>query len=169
MESNPKSPDAQACCGAGSPWKFPLLLALVLLGMLVWNRSQHAPQPAESPSTTADWTTSPLPTGEVVRLEIDFGNGAKRQFDALPWRTDMTVADVMSAAREFRPGISYAQVGEGAGGFLNQLEGLKNEGASGRNWRYEVAGTPGTMSFCLQKVGSGELVRWWFAGEDEGL
>jgi hypothetical protein len=81
----------------------------------------------------------------------------------------MTVEDVLIAAREFQPGISFAQIGEGAGGFLTELEGLKNEGASGRNWRYKVAGTPGSMSFCLQKVAPGELVRWSFAGEDEEL
>ncbi len=169
METNSTSPDAQACCGVGSRWKFPLLLALLLLGMLFWNRSQQAPQPAKNPSTAAAWTPTPPPTGDVVRLEIDFGNGAKRQFDALPWQADMTVADVLSAAREFRPGISYVQVGEGAGGFLTQLDGLKNEGASGRNWRYEVAATAGTTSFCLRKVAAGELVSWRFAGEEEGL
>jgi hypothetical protein len=153
----------------GSRWKFPVLLGLLLLGMLFWNRDQVVTQTEKLPLAAAEWTPSPQPAGEVVRLEIDFGNGAKRQFEALPWKADMTVADVLIAAREFRPGISFAQIGSGAGGFLTELEGLKNEGASGRNWRYEVAGTPGSMSFCLQKVAAGELVRWSFAGEDEGL
>ena len=169
MEPNANSPDTQTCCSTGSRWKFPLLLALLLLGMLYWNRSQPAPQAENDSSAETAWTPSPQPTGDIVRLEIDFGNSAKRQFEALPWKADMTVEDVLVAAREFRPGISFTQVGEGAGGFLTELEGLKNEGASGRNWRYEVAGTPGTMSFCLQKVAPGELVRWSFAGEDERL
>jgi len=169
METKPASPDAEESSPTGSPWKLPLLLGLLLFGLMLWNQKALNNVRVARQSAQTEWTPSIQPTGEVVRLEIDFGNGAKRQFDGLPWRADMTVGDVMNAAREFRPGISYVQVGEGAGGFLTELEGLKNEGASGRNWRYEVAGTPGSMSFCLQKVGSGELVRWWFAGEEDGL
>lgn len=169
METDRPSPDAQNGPASGYSWKLPVLLLFVLLGMLFWNRSRLERVPIVAPTADAIWTPSEKPAGEVVQLEIDFGNGAKRQFEALPWRADMTVADVMTAARDFRPGIRYAQIGEGASGFLTELEGLKNEGASGRNWRYEVAGTPGSMSFCLQKVASGELVRWTFAGEDEDL
>jgi len=36
-----------------------------------------------------------------------------------------------------------------------------------RNWLYEVADKPGTMSFCLQKVAPGELVRWRFTDASE--
>jgi hypothetical protein len=144
-----------------------LLLAIVLLGIFLWKRSEPAAQQPAPAEVTAAWTPSSRQTGETVRLEIDFGNGARRVFDALPYEVEMTVADVMAQAREFRPGISFAQIGEGAGGFLTELEGLKNEGASGRNWRYEVAGKPGTKSFCLEGVAAGELVRWSFAGEDE--
>ncbi len=146
-----------------------MILALILLGMLLWNRNKLESPTVEVQPGEVQWTPSEQPAGEVVRLEIDFGNGAKRQFEALPWRADMPVEDVMLAAREFRPGIRYVQIGEGAGGFLTELEGLKNEGASGRNWRYEVAGSPGSMSFCLQKVAAGELVRWRFAGEADDL
>ena len=165
MEMNSPSPDARPCCNASTAWKFPLLLVVVLLGIFFWKRSEPVAQQAAPTEAPAEWTPSAKPTGEMVRLEIDFGNGARRQFDALPYKADMTVADVLVAARESQPGISFTQVGEGAGGFLTELEGLKNEGASGRNWRYEVAGTPGSQSFCLQKVAAGELVRWWFAGE----
>jgi hypothetical protein len=150
-------------------WKFPLLLALLLVGMLFWNRDRFSSPTENQSAIAAQWTPSPQPTGEVVRLEIDFGNGASRHFDALPWRAGMTVEDVLLAARDFSPGVSFTQIGSGAGGFLTALEGLKNEGVSGRNWRYEVAGTPGTQSFCLQEVAPGELVRWSFAGKDEHL
>lgn len=147
-------------------WKFPLLLGVVLLGLLLWNRGESANQHAEPSERLAAWSPSPAATGEIVRLEIDFGNGARRVFDALPYQAGMTVADVMARARSFRPGISFKQVGEGATAFLTELEGLKNEGASGRNWQYEVAGAPGTKSFSLQSVAAGELVRWSFAGAD---
>jgi hypothetical protein len=140
---------------------------MVLLGMFLWKQNQPVPQPVASSHERAVWTPSARPTGETVVLEIDFGNGARRIFEALPYRDGMTVADVMDEARNFQPALRYAQVGEGAGGFLTELEGLKNEGASGRNWQYDVAGTPGNKSFCLQTVAYGELVRWTFAGKGE--
>lgn len=161
------SPDARECCRGAAWWKLPLLLSLVLLAMLFWRQGQQVADPAVNRATGEVWTPSAAVTGEVVKLEIDFGNGARRSFDALAWRDGMTVEDVMLAAREFHPGISYAQIGEGAKGFLTQLEGLKNEGASGRNWQYDVAGEPGTRSFCLETVNAGELVRWTFAARDE--
>jgi hypothetical protein len=167
METKDPSPDARVCCGGAAKWRFPLLLAVLLLGIFFWKRSEQVGQPAPTLDPAVEWMPSPPTTGEAVRLEIDFGNGARRVFDTLPYKADMTVADVMAAARDFRPGITYMQVGEGAGGFLTELEGLKNEGAGGRNWRYEVAGTPGNKSFCLQTVAPGELVRWSFAGESE--
>ena len=147
-------------------WRFPLLLAAVLIGIVLWNNGKPTDERAAPPERTATWSPSPAATGDVVPLEIDFGNGARRVFDALPYHAEMTVADVLEQARSFQPGISFKQEGEGATGFLTELEGLKNEGASGRNWQYEVAGSPGTMSFCLQTVAAGELVRWSFAGED---
>ncbi len=167
MATNPNGPDATEDAPPPRLWLFPFFLALILGSLVIWDRAREHPALSKAPSL--EWTPSDKPTGEVVQLEIDFGNGAKRQFDALPWKAGMTAADVMAAARDFQPGITYEQIGEGEGGFLTQLEGLKNEGASGRNWRYEVAGTPGTKSFCLQEVAPGEQVRWWFAGEDEGL
>ena len=164
METTPESPDTAAPNRSPAVgWQFPLLLAVLLLGIILWGQRPTVEQPA---TTSANGPPSPIPTGDVVRLEIDFGNGARRTFDALPYRPDMTVADVMSAAREFRPGITFTQVGEGARGLLTGLEGVKNEGASGRNWRYEVAGSPGTRSFCVVPVAAGELVRWTFAGDD---
>jgi hypothetical protein len=158
--------DARNCCGNAAAWKFPLLLVLLLLGIFLWKRSEPATQPAIPTEVSEDWAPSAEPTGDTVALEIDFGNGARRVYDSLPHHAKMTVADVMNAAREFQPAIRFTQVGEGAGGFLTELEGLKNEGAGGRNWQYEVSGTPGNKSFCLQTVEPGGGVRWTFAGGD---
>lgn len=166
METNPDSPDSRACSHNAAMWKFPLLLLVVLAGIFLWKRSEPAPQPSVPSQANMDWAPTVRPTGDTVALEIDFGNGARRVFEALPHQPGMTVADVMHEAREFQPAIRYTQIGEGAGGFLVALEGLKNEGASGRNWQYQVAGTPGNKSFCLQTVAPGELVRWTFAGGD---
>lgn len=166
METRAPSPDVREP-RESTWWKLPLLLAIVLVVMLLWREGQPVIDPATNRATGEIWTPSPAATGDVVKLEIDFGNGARRSFDSLPWKEGMTVEDVMLSAREFKPGISYAQLGEGAKGFLTELEGLKNEGASGRNWQYEVAGTPGTKSFCLETVNAGDLVRWTFAAQGD--
>lgn len=167
METTPPSPDDTTGRNSNRPWLFPLLLSMVLFGILLlspWAR--HAPLGDAVPDVTQG-TPTPQPTGETVGLEIDFGNGAKRQFDGLPWHEEMTVADVLAAARQFHPGIRFSQIGTGESGLLTEIEGLKNEGSTGRNWLYEVADKPGTVSFCLQKVAPGELVRWRFTDASE--
>ncbi|MCH8840762.1 MAG: hypothetical protein IH831_08835 [Planctomycetes bacterium] len=148
-------------------WVFPALLATVLLvsAVIVLGDRQPGPQ-SVSPETTANWTPSDEPHGSTVALEIDFGNGAKWQFAALPWQAGMTVAQLMEVAREFRPGIEFDQQGEGAGGLLTAIDGLKNEGSGGRNWRYRVDDHNGEVSFCLQPIEPGMRVLWEFATGD---
>ncbi len=114
---------------------------------------------------TADWTLSPQPTGETVSLTINFGNGVKKEFEALPYRIEMTVVDLLAAARDFRPGITFTQVGTGESGFLRSLDGLANQGAEGRNWLYQVDGQHAHASFCLEKVGPGGHILWKFTDE----
>jgi len=101
--------------------------------------------------------------GETVVLSIDFGNGAKKEFAALPWQADMTVADLLEAAQNFQPSIQFTQIGTGERGFLNALDGLANEGAGGRNWLYQVDGQHAHVSFCLEKLEPGGHVLWVYA------
>jgi len=170
MTTDSNRPDANSTSNvrrlASGRWTFPALLAVVVLviGLVAFlNREVHSPSIAET--AVVSWTPSARPEGEVVRLEIDFGNGAKKTYDALPWREEMTVADVMVAAQRFRPTITFTQVGVGERCFLTSLEGVENEGGDGRNWLYEVNGQPGDVSFCVKTVDSDELVRWRFADE----
>lgn len=147
-------------------WLFPLMLLVVLLvalGMVVLNRSFESA--GDNSVARSAWTPSDEPTGETVQLEIDFGNGAKRQIAALPWEPEMTVVDVLESAREFRPAVEFTQQGEGAGGFLTSLEGLANEGGGRRNWRFFVNDRPGETSFCVAEVAAGDRVLWEFTGE----
>ena len=141
-----------------------LLLAvlLVLAGFAKWNTN---PPVTGQLSPATPWTPAPQPTGETVSLEIDFGNGAKKSYADLPWQPEMTVADALSAARDFQPGLQFEQIGTGESGFLNSLEGLTNEGASGRNWIYEVDGQHAHVGFCVEKLQSGSRVLWKFTDE----
>jgi len=146
-------------------WLFPLLLAVLLLGLVAVGKWAPQQEPRQHDDPTADWTPSPQPVGETVSLTIDFGNGVKKEFAALPWQAEMTVADLLEAAREFRPGIEFTQIGSGEVGFLRSLDGLANEGAGGRNWLYRVNHQHGHVSFCVEKIDSGEHVLWSFTDE----
>ena len=154
-------PDTQSSGG----WIFPVLLAVLLLGLVAFGKWAPNPTPRQRAGPTADWAPSPQPTGETVRLTIDFGNGARKEFTALPWQVGMTVADLLVAAREFRPGIEFVQVGDGEGGFLRSLDGLSNEGASGRNWLYQVDEQHAHRSFCLEKIEPERHILWKFTAE----
>jgi len=142
----------------GEGWVFPALLAIVLLvAMAVAQlRSKGEPQ----------WSPAPQPQGETVGLTIDFGNGARQQFEALPWHEGLTVEKLMHEAAAYRPGIHFTQQGEGEAGFLQSIEGLKNQGGSGRNWTYEVNGRYAERGFCLQKLEPEDRVLWKFAGRE---
>ena len=148
-------------------WALPLMLAL-LVGVVAafgfWTTGGQFPNTRRP---DAQIVPSPSPQGDSVSLAIDFGNGARREFAALPWRPQMTVADLMEAAREFRPGIAYEQQGTGAGAFLTALEGVAGEGAGGRWWQYLVNARPANDSFGVHELNPGDRVLWRFAAGDE--
>lgn len=146
-------------------WIFPALLALVLL--VVYGVTRAAPDATTEPPSNAlsGWTPTQQPTGETVRLTLDFGNGVRKEFASLAWQPNMTVADVLAAAEAYRPGITYVQQGVGESGFLTSLDGLGNEGAGGRNWLYRVDDRHAHVSFCLEKVEPGMHVLWTFTDE----
>ncbi len=141
-------------------WVFPALLAAVLLAAAVMALNDR-PVTSTDIAPEAGSPSAP-PQGNTVALEIDFGNGAVRQFSALPWREGMTVADLMQEARQFRPGIQFTQVGEGAGGMLISIDLVKSEGISGRNWLFRVDGQFAEESFCLARLEPGLRVLWVF-------
>ena len=148
----------------GGNWLFPALLAVLLvvvigIAQLLGLQSDGTSQGKQE---SARWTPSVRPTGETVSLTIDYGNGASKVFAALPWQAEMTVADLMQAATQYRPGIRFTQQGSGASGFLTSLEGVENEGTSGRNWIYRVGEKHAHQSFCLEKIDPGMHILWTF-------
>ncbi len=121
---------------------------------------------ARGANSTESWTPSPQPQGQTVSLTIDFGNGARREFDALPWTEGLTLGELMRRAAAFRPGVTYAQRGEGPMAFLTSLEGVANEGGGGRYWFYAVNDRRGETSFAVQPLEPGAHVEWVFKPAD---
>lgn len=149
------------------------MVAAVLVGALLAalrNRSggtsaadERAQGSAAAAVAPEAWTPSPRPTGETVSLTIDFGNGARREFAALPYKQGMTLGELITQAREFRPPINFTTQGEGDMAFLTSLEGVANEtGASGRYWVYSVDDRRGEVSFAVQSLAAKSEVLWEF-------
>ena len=167
MELSQSSTDEAGQSGnSHGGWVFPALLAVALLLALGISQRVNHDDSSSQLETAANKSPSLAAVGETVSLEIDFGNGATQRFDALPWQPEMTVSKLMEIASQFRPGITFSQKGEGETGFLTAIEGLANEGATGRNWKYQVDGDHGQISYCLQNLTPGQHVLWKFAAEE---
>ena len=70
----------------------------------------------------------------------------------------MTVGDVL----QNDPRTSFVTQGSGASAFLTEINGVKNEGAGGRNWMYSVNGERADRSFAVYELQPGDHVLWSF-------
>jgi hypothetical protein len=167
-DSSPAGPPGDFSPRSNS-WTLPLVLVAgaALVGTwLLLNEAARRPQaPAPGGDSVKNWTPAPRPEGETATLAIDFGNGARREF-VLPWSEKLTLGKLMREARDFRPGIRYTQKGKGKMAFLTSLEGVENQGASGRNWLYEIDGNHGKVSFEIQPLEAGAKVLWVYKKAD---
>ena len=105
------------------------------------------------------WTLAVEP--KTVSLVVNFGDGAEKHLNRLPWREGMTVLDVMSSAARHPRGVRFEHRGRGATAFLTQIDGLKNEGG-GRNWIFRVNGKLGVRSFAVRQLKEADQVEWRF-------
>ena len=143
----------------GPWWLYPVVLAgaIAIVALLAERTSQP---PSDETDQISAWTPAEAVPGESVKLSIDFGNGAQRIFERLPWQKDMTVADLMLAAQEFRPSIQFQVEGHDEMAFLNSLEGVANGGAKRRNWLYRVNGEHAHVSYAAYTLKAGDEVVW---------
>jgi len=98
---------------------------------------------------------------ETVRLVIDYNDGVEKHFNAIAWKSGMTVMDAMLAAKKHRRGISFEHRGKGATALLTKIDDVENEGR-GRNWLYRVNGEPGDRSMGIFELQAGDTVLWKF-------
>lgn len=116
-------------------------------------RAQESPAPGKPVTGTA-----------TVELSVRFADGRTREFDAVPYRKDMTVADLMTAvkagkANDFR----FEHKGSGATAFLLSIDGVANQSGQSRDfWIYRVNGKLGDRSFGAYTLKPGDKVLWHF-------
>jgi hypothetical protein len=98
-----------------------------------------------------------------VRLTVDYGDGAQKTFNALPWKEKMTVFDALQAVEKHPRGVKVASIGRGETVFITAIDNVANEGANGRNWRYTVNDQPAQSSAGVMELKAGDAVVWRFA------
>jgi Domain of unknown function (DUF4430) len=98
---------------------------------------------------------------KTVRLVIDYSDGFEKHYNAIAWKSKMTVMDAMLAAKKHPRGIQFEYKGKRATALLTEIDNLKNEGR-GRNWLYKVNGTPGDRSMGIFELKVGDTVLWKF-------
>lgn len=118
------------------------ILGLVLAACLAAAAQEHAP---------------------AVRLTVDYGDGVEKAFTALHWKEKMTVFDALKAAEAHPRGIRVSHKGTGETTFVIAIDGVENEGAEQRNWRYRVNDQPAQYSAAVMELKSGDAVVWRFA------
>jgi hypothetical protein len=110
-------------------------------------------------------TTSAIAAESVVKLVVDYGDGAAKHFDAIPFRPKMSGLDVLKAASEHPHGIKFESRGSGSTLLIDKVDDVKNEGGgmSARNWQYRVNGKLGEVSIGALEVHASDTILWKFA------
>lgn len=76
---------------------------------------------------------------------------------------EMTVLDAMRAVEQADHAWKFAYQGTGVSTFLVSIADQENEGASGRNWQYEINGKHAQRGIGTQTLEPGDQVLWKFA------
>ena len=124
------------------------ILALFVLA------TRTAAQPAES-------IKGPKGNQPVI-LTVDYGDGAQKRFPSIPWKKSMTVLEAMRWADKHPRGIDFAERGRGETTLVTQIDDLKNQGGSQKNWIYRVNGKMGDRSCAVFPIEPGDTILWKF-------
>ena len=117
----------------------------------------------------AAWPSGPAAAGaeDSVRLIVDYGDGAAKILNNLPWAKGTTVLDAMKAATNRPHGISFSFTGSGDLAVLTKIVDVSNQGGGvGKtNWQYWVNGSYGDRSFAVFELQPQDTVVWRFTTE----
>ena len=104
-------------------------------------------------------SNSSTKTAGTVQLEIDFGGKRENISVHVPCSADSTAFQILERARNMGD-LEFESTGQQETAFVASIGGVKNEGAAGRNWLFEVNGklaNQGSGSFLVKKD---DLIRW---------
>jgi hypothetical protein len=150
----PEKSDSCSTCSAG--WRLPLLLGIVLAAILLGS-SDRIRQSVFKPLREEPTVEESVRSANKVLLTVNFGNGQLVN-ETADWHDGMTVADVLQDNRR----IGFLTEGSGESALLTSLNGVMNEGASGRNWIYTVNGQYADRSFAVYELRPNDHVLWTF-------
>lgn len=129
----------------------PVALVVVLLVIIAWAMFPGGePPPAALPVAASD---------DQVELTIDFGDGEPRRRQ-VAWAANVMSALQAAGAESQR--LAPRVRGQGPTAFVEAIGGVENEGPEGKNWTYEVNGTPGDRSAGVAELSPGDRVLWKF-------
>jgi hypothetical protein len=103
----------------------------------------------------------------TVRLTVDYGDGAAKTVDNLPWEKGNTVLDAMKEATSRPHGISFSYTGAGDDAMLTKIDDVQNQGGGTgkKNWQFWVNGNYGDRSFATFELHAQDVVVWRFTTE----
>lgn len=96
----------------------------------------------------------------TVSLTVELPGDVDIHYKAIPYVDGMTVFDVLTAASKHSRALKFKHTGSGEFAFLTEIEGVKNEGASGKNWVYKVDGERAKVGMGSMKLTAGNQVLW---------
>lgn len=100
---------------------------------------------------------------KTVTLTIDYDDGFQKRFVKMEWQEEMTILDVMQAAKKHkRAGFDFTFQGRGATALLLKIDDVDNQGGGKRNWIYYVNQRKADRSFAIQPLLPGDEVLWRF-------
>jgi Domain of unknown function (DUF4430) len=162
---SPEPPNQKSCAACGTGWRFPVLLTLLLVGVLLARsgRLRNGERAVvNSPPDSADAAA----TGKTVSLVVDFGVDRVLRFAAVPWHKGMTIEDLLAAVGKLPGSPKIAKQGSGPSALLTRIGEQANEGAGGRNWTYRVNDQLGDRSFAVYQLQPGDRVLWKFGPQE---
>jgi hypothetical protein len=150
-----------------STWHTRLLWVSVAAALSIGcspNATAPAPAP-KPPAVRASQEDSVAPKSKTVKLVIEFGDGAERVYDALPWVEGDTVLAAMDKAETAAEPTTYSHSGSGDAAFVNEINGVKNEGTGSgkKNWLFWVNGKLADQSAGAYLLKPADEVVWKFA------
>lgn len=96
----------------------------------------------------------------TVALTIEFPGEVELHYKAIAFTEGMTVFDALSAAAKHARPLRFKHTGSGEFAFLTEIDGVKNEGASGKNWTYKVDGERAKVGMGSMKLKEGSHILW---------